>query len=452
MAALRGLLAGLAVLLAVLPRVVAAQAPVVDRADLEGEINSVMAAYLHSEVQRAAADRAQALVIVMNTPGGESTAMDDIITTLLNSPVPVIVYVSPPGARAASAGLFVAQAADLVAMAPGTNIGSAHPIAGNGTNLTGDLGLKVLNDAVARVRDLATSHGRNADWAEQAVRQSVNVGADEAVRLHVADLVAPSMAGLLAAVDGRVLQRPHEPVATLSTAGATVVDHPMPLLQQILHLITDPNIAYLLLLVAVFGLIAEVSSPGAILPGTVGGIAAVLALVALSGLPLNLAGVLLVFFAFLLFVADIKAPSHGILTAGGVVALVIGSAFLIDTGAVGTPVDPRLILASAVVALLLFGFVVRKAIQARSQSAATGAAGMLGALGEAREPMAPEGNVFVAGRVWLAVTAGTLPRGATVRVVGNEGELLRVEAAYPAAAPPAVPAAPAQSHPVPPSA
>jgi membrane-bound serine protease (ClpP class) len=431
MAALRGLLAGLAVLVAVLPRFVAAQAPTVDRADLDGEINSVMAAYIHTEVARAASDRAQALVIVMNTPGGESTAMDDITTTLLNSPVPVIVYVSPPGARAASAGLFVAQSADLVAMAPGTNIGSAHPIAGNGTNLTGDLGLKVLNDAVARVRDLAASHGRNADWAEQAVRQSVNVGAADAVRLHVADLVAPSLAGLLEAVDGRTLQRPHEPAATLQTAGAEVADHPMPLLQQILHLITDPNVAYLLLLVGIFGLIAEVTSPGAILPGTVGGISAILALVALSGLPLNLAGVLLIFFAFLLFVADIKAPSHGILTVGGVVALVVGSAFLIDTGAVGTPVDPRLILVSAVIALVLFGYVVRKAIQARSQSAATGAGRLLGALGEAREPIAPEGDVFVAGRVWHAVAEGPLPRGATVRVVGNDGERLRVEAAYP---------------------
>src|SRR5258708_24858647 len=163
MAALRGLLAGLAVMLAVLPRVVTAQAPVVDRADLDGEINSIMAAYLHGEVERAASDRAAALVIVMNTPGGESTAMDDIITTFLNSPVPILVYVSPPGARAASAGLFVAQAADVVAMAPGTNIGSAHPIAGNGTDIPGDLGQKILNDAVARVRDLAASHGRNAD-------------------------------------------------------------------------------------------------------------------------------------------------------------------------------------------------------------------------------------------------------------------------------------------------
>ena len=444
MAALRGLLGALALLLAVLPRVAAAAAPVVDRADLEGEINSVMASYIQAEVNRAAADHAAALVVVMNTPGGESTAMDDIITSLLNSPVPVIAYVSPPGARAASAGLFVAQAADIVAMAPGTNIGSAHPIAGNGTDITGDLGQKVLNDAVARVRDLAASHGRNADWAEQAVRQSVNVSAAEAVRLHVADLEAASVPDLLRALDGRRLERPHGAAVTLDLAGASVDDHPMSLLQQALLYLTDPNVAYLLMLVAVYGIIAEVSSPGAVLPGTVGGIAAILALVALSGLPLHIAGVALILLSFLLFLADVKATTHGVLTVGGVVALVVGAAFLIDTGAVGTPVDPRLIGASALVTLALFGFVLRKAVQARSQGSAAGAAGLLGALGEVRRPLDPVGEVFVAGRSWTAVAGVRMERGATVRVVGSQGEQLEVEPAYAPESP--------QPQPLPPSA
>ena len=444
MVALRGLLGALALLLAVLPRAAAAESPLVDRADLDGEINSVMASYIKAEVNRAASDHAAALVIVMNTPGGESTAMDDIITTLLNSPVPVIAYVSPPGARAASAGLFVAQAADVVAMAPGTNIGSAHPIAGNGTNITGDLGEKVLNDAVARVRDLAASHGRNADWAEQAVRQSVNVSADEAVRLHVADLEAGTLGDLLGALDGRTLERPHAPAVTLHVAGAAVADHPMSLLEQALLYLTDPNVAYLLMLVAVYGIIAEVTSPGAILPGTLGGIAAILALVSLSGLPLHIAGVLLILLSFLLFLADVKAATHGVLTVGGVVALVVGAAFLIDTGAVGTPVDPRLIAASALVTLALFGYVLRKAVQARSQGSAAGAAGLLGALGEVRRPLDPVGEVFVAGRSWTAVADVPLERGATVRVTGSDGERLHVEPAYAPSSP--------QAHPLPPSA
>ena len=427
MAALRGLLAVLGLAIAALPQAAAAATPVVDRADLDGEINSVTAAYIHSEVDRAEAGGAAALLIVINTPGGESQAMDDIVTSLLNSRVPVIAYVSPPGARAASAGLFVAQAADVVAMAPGTNIGSAHPINGNGTDIGGDLGQKVLNDAVARIRDLAASHGRNADWAEQAVRQSVNVGADDAVRLHVADLEATSIADLLGQLDGRYLARPHGPAVTLRTAGAVVDDHPMGLLQQLLHLLTDPNVAYLLMLVAVYGIIAEVSSPGAILPGTVGGISAVLALVALSGLPLHLAGVLLILLSFLLFLADVKAATHGILTVGGVVALVLGSAFLIDTGATGEGVDPRLIAASAVVTLALFGFVVRKAVEARSRGTVVGATAMLGALGEVRTPLDPEGDVFVAGRSWRAAASQPVPRGATVRVTGADGERLQVE-------------------------
>src|ERR1700686_5311500 len=195
----------LCALAALLPGQAFAATPHVERADLNGDINTIMAAYIQSSVSRAESDRADALLVVINTPGGISTSMDDIVTSLLNSKVPVIAYVYPSGARAASAGLYVAQAADIVAMAPGTNIGSAHPIQATGENLTGDLGAKVLNDAVTRVRNLATLHGRNADWCEQAVRNSVNINAEDAVRLHVADLEAPDPGALLNAVDSRTV-------------------------------------------------------------------------------------------------------------------------------------------------------------------------------------------------------------------------------------------------------
>jgi len=279
-----------------------AAAPHVEQADLTGDINTITAGYISNSVARAEADRADALLIVMNTPGGISTSMDDIVTSLLNSKVPVIVYVYPSGARAASAGLFVAQAADVLAMAPGTNIGSAHPIQATGENLAGDLGAKVLNDAVTRVRTLATLHGRNADWAEDAVRNSVNINAEEAVKLHVADLEASDPRALMNAIEGRSLPRAGGALV-LHTAGAQIEDMPMPFWQVFLNALIDPTIAALLIILAGYGIITELSTPGAILPGVVGGIAAILAIVSLANLPVNIAGALMMLLALILFVA-----------------------------------------------------------------------------------------------------------------------------------------------------
>src|SRR6195256_3416317 len=229
-------------LAAMLPVHASAATPHVGRAHLSGDINTIMGAYIGNAVSRADADRADALLVVINTPGGISTSMDDIVTSLLNSKVPVIAYVYPSGARAASAGLFVAQAADILAMAPGTNIGSAHPIQATGSDITGDLGKKVLNDAVTRVRNLASIHGRNADWAEDAVRNSVNINAEEAVRLHVADLESSDPDALMKAVDGRSVPRTGGALV-LQTAGARIEDLPMPFWQVFLNALIDPTIA-----------------------------------------------------------------------------------------------------------------------------------------------------------------------------------------------------------------
>jgi len=343
-----------------------AASPVVVQATLDGEINSATATYIAQSVQRAESEHAQALLVNMNTPGGLSTSMDDMVTSLLNSRVPVIVYVTPVGARADSAGLFVAQAADIIAMAPSTNIGSAHPITAGGGNIGGELEQKVVNDAVARIRNLASIHGRNADWCEKAVRNSDNVGVDQAVTLHIADLQAKDVPSLLSAVEGRELPRPHGSPVTLHVSGATLEDYAMPLPLQLLQLITNPNVAYLLLLVAIFGLIAEVTAPGAILPGTVGGISAILALLAFASLPVNLAGILLILFAFVLFIIDLKAPTHGVLTIGGVISLVLGSLFLINTGAVGEGINLWLIIGAGLASAGFFGFVLSKAVRARS--------------------------------------------------------------------------------------
>ena len=421
----RFLLVG-AALLALAPVRAGAAAPHVVQADLNGDINNITDAYIATEVSQAESEHADALLVVLNTPGGISTSMDDIVTSLLNSSVPTIVYVYPSGARAASAGLFVAQAADVLAMAPGTNIGSAHPIDATGADITGDLGTKVLNDAVTRVRSLASMHGRNADWAEEAVRDSVNINAEDAVAMHVADLEAADIPTLLREVDGRVVQRTSGSL-TIHTAGASIEDVPMPFWMVFLTALIDPTVAALLLLLAAYGIITELSSPGAILPGVVGGIAAVLAVVSLANLPVNIAGALMLIVALGLFIADIKANTHGILSAGGIVALVLGLAFLIDTGPIGLGVSPILIALSAIISFGFFVIFVRRIWQARLRPVTTGSEALVGARGEAREELAPEGMVFVRGALWRAVSEGeAIHAGAAVRVVGRKGLQLKV--------------------------
>ncbi|HKW58169.1 MAG TPA: nodulation protein NfeD [Candidatus Dormibacteraeota bacterium] len=411
--------------IALAPAAAQAAVPGVEQADLNGDINNVMSAYIQNAVSRAESDHADALLVVMNTPGGISTSMDEIVTSLLNSKVPVIVYVYPTGARAASAGLFVAQAADVLAMAPGTNIGSAHPIQATGEDLTGDLGAKVLNDAVTRVRSLASLHQRNADWCEDAVRNSVNINSDQAVKLKVADLEAPDVPSLLKMVDGRTVQRANGP-AVLHTAGALVDDFPMPFWQVFLNALIDPTIAALLIIVAGYGIITEMSNPGLILPGVIGGIAAVLAIVSLANLPLNIAGALMMLLALMLFIADLKAPTHGFLSVGGVFALLLGMAFLINTGPVGLGVNPLVALGLAAITFGFFVFFIRKIWLARRQPAFVGADSMLGALGEVRETIAPEGLVFVKGALWKATATSPIPAGAAVKVVGRDGLHLQV--------------------------
>ena len=413
-------------LAAILPAHAAAGTPHVERADLNGDINTIMAAYIQTAVSRAESDHADALLVVINTPGGISTSMDEIVTSLLNSRVPVIAYVYPSGARAASAGLFVAQAADVLAMAPGTNIGSAHPIQATGADLSGDLGAKVLNDAVTRVRNLATIHGRNADWCEQAVRNSVNINAEDAVKLHVADLEVSDPNTLLNELDGRSVTTPAGTVV-LHTAGANLDDFPMPFWQVFLNALIDPTIAALLIIVAGYGIITEISTPGAILPGVIGGVAAILAIVSLANLPVNIAGALMMLLALILFIADLNANTHGILSVGGVVALVLGMAFLIDTGPIGLGVNPFVIAVTGALTLAFFLFFIRKVWQARRAPPFVGAESILGAVGEAREELAPEGLVFVSGALWKAVAAPEpIHAGSTVRVVGRDGLLLKV--------------------------
>ena len=425
-----------AVLAAILPRFASASQPTVDVAYLQGEVTPVMASYLVSAVQNAEHDGASGLLVITDTPGGLSTAMDDISEAFLNSTVPVIVYVSPTGARDDSAGLFISQAASILAMAPNTNIGSAHPVFLNTTRSAPSSSdpetAKVLNDAVARIRAFATAHHRNADWAEQAVRQSVNITASDAVKIHVADVEAGSVSSLLSQLDGRSAVVDGNAM-TLHLAGAQLRNNDLDWLQRVLQTVMDPNLAYLLFLLAIVGIGVELTHPGVILPGVAGVISGILAVVALYGLDANVAGVVLILFGIGLFVADIKATTHGVLTIGGLIALLAGSTFLF-TPTFGPGLNPYVTLLAAAGFFGFFVLVLRKVIAARLRPAFTGADTLVGSIGSVRQDLNPQGMVFVQGSLWKAVASGEpIPAGDRVRVVSRDGLTLQVAAADSAA-------------------
>lgn len=403
---------------------------------IDGVINVFTADYITAALDRADRSGASAVLVTMDTPGGIDTSMRKIIQAILSSRLPVIVYVSPSGARGASAGLFISQAADVVAMAPGTNIGSAHPVlldtgpgGGSSTSTAAIEDQKVLNDSVAYIRSLAEVHHRNADWAADAVRNSANVTADEAVRLHVADMISPDVPALLRQVDGRQVDK-NGRTLTLHTATAQVTSDEMGFFPGLLHVLADPQIALLLMLLAILAIGFEVTHPGAVLPGVVGVLSGILALVSFESLPVSYAGIALVVFAIVLFVVDIKAPSHGVLTAGGVVSLALGSFFILDAGAPFLQPNLALAILPPVGVGLLLAFLVSKAVAARRRPLAAGTERLIGAEGQAREDVGPKGGlVMVDGALWQAHSDAPIPRGSRLRVRAISGLHLEVEAA-----------------------
>ncbi|MFQ5354003.1 MAG: nodulation protein NfeD, partial [Thermodesulfobacteriota bacterium] len=296
----------------------------------EGVINPVMAEYINGGILRAEEEKAQAIIIELDTPGGLDLSMREIIKAELGSSVPVVVYVAPAGSRAASAGVFITMAAHVAAMAPGTNIGSAHPVAMGGTKMDETMLKKVENDAAAYIKGIALKRKRNAEWAEDAVRKSVNVTAEEAVKLKVIDLVATDRQELLAKINNMKVQLSRGPV-TLHTEGAVVEVIDMGLRERILKAISDPNVAYVLMMIGMLGLYFELSNPGTILPGVVGAISLVLAFYSLNTLDINYAGLLLIGLAVIFFIVEINVVSYGLLTMAGLVALVLGSIMLFDS-------------------------------------------------------------------------------------------------------------------------
>lgn len=417
----------------------------VDVVPLNAAINPITANYVVHDLKQAEQDGASAAIIELDTPGGLDSSMRQIIRAMTSATVPVVVYVFPTGARAGSAGVYITMASDVAAMAPSTNIGAAHPVGLGGTPAQSNPATgprptpgqsdadieatKVLNDSVAFIRGLAESHGRNADWAEQAVRESVSVTNVEALRQHIVDVQANNVNELLDKIDGRTVTRPDGTTLVLHTAGASVQRLPMSPFEEVMSYVSDPTMAYLLMLVGVYGLIFELSTPGAIMPGVLGGLALILGLLSLGTLPVNYAGLALMLFSFVLFVADVKMPTHGILTAGGILAFLLGSLALFNTGQTGLGIAIPVIVGVTAVTALFFSTIVRLGVRARRAPPATGGYELIGSMGEVRSDINPQGRIVVNGESWKAQSDEPIETGARVEVLGVRGLTLVVRKA-----------------------
>ena len=404
---------------------------------IDGTITPVMARYVDRTIDKAVSDGATAIVFDLNTPGGLSSAMDDIVDDFLQSPIPVIVYVAPEGARADSAGVFITYAAQIAAMAPGTNIGSASPVftdsSGNLTDVEETMNRKVTNDAVARIRNLADLNGRNADWAESAVRDAINIGAEEALQLGVIDAIAPDLTTLLNDIDGTTVQVDGAPV-TLATANARTTDVDMSVFERFLQFLANPNVGYLFLSLGMLGLFFELSNPGGLLPGIAGAIGLILGLFSLGSLPVNWAGVALMGLAFLLFIADIFLPSAGLLTAGGIAAFIVGSFMLIDEDVPGYDLSRAVVWTVAACLAAFFIAMGALALKTRFNRSQVGREGLIGVIGVVRQTLAPRGMVFAQGELWSATLDEStghheLEQGKSVVVTGLDGLRLIVRPA-----------------------
>ena len=399
--------------------------PVYDVVTIQAPITPPIARYITKSIEQAAQDKAQGLIVLLDTPGGLDPAMRDIIRAMLNSAMPVIVYVSPSGARAASAGAIIAVAAHVAAMSPGTNIGAAHPVAVGG-KMDETMAKKAENDMVAYARSIALKRGHNPEWIEKAVRESSSLTAEEALNQKVIDYLVPNIEQLLEQMDGKKVAVNEGEIA-IRAKGAKLNYKEMSLRQKILISISDPNIAYLLLLLGLAGLYFEFSTPGAVIPGIVGGIALILSFFALQTLPVNFAGVLLILFAVILFIAEIKVISHGLLTIGGVISLVLGSLLLFESPDPALRVSLQVMIPAVIIVSLFFVAVIYLAARAQLRKPRTGAQGMIGMKGYAVTDIDQSGKVFVNGEYWNATSKLHIQKGSKITVLKVSGLVIEVE-------------------------
>ena len=418
----------LALLAAMSP--VVAHAQVVYSAEVDSIIHPVSAQFMIDTIARADAENAALVVFTLRTPGGLVDATRDIVTKMIAAKTPVAVYVAPSGARAASAGFIITLAADVAAMAPGTHIGAAHPVAGGGVPMDETSAKKAAEDMAAYVRTIAGARGRNAQLAEQAVLQSKAYTEDEAAKAAppLIDFVAPSLEDLLKRLEGRPIKRFDGSSSILRTASAKVVPIEMTLRQRILSAIAHPNIAYILLSLGTLALTIELWSPGAVLPGVVGGLSLLLAFFALQVLPINFAGLMLILFGLLLFALEIKVTSYGLLTVGGVISLILGSLMLIDSPAPELQLSLPLVLSVVLGFTAIAAFLVRLALASLRTAPVSGAEGLIGEKGIAIEPIAPgrPGRARVHGEIWMASAADPIAVGERVVTTRVDGLTLTV--------------------------
>ena len=400
-----------------------------------GVVDQVLAGYLQEGIAVAARNGASAVVIRLNTPGGSLDSTQRIVSSLLDAPVPTIVWVAPSGARAASAGTFITMAGHVAVMASGTNIGAASPVSGSGEDIPGTLGQKVLNDAIANIRSIAEVRGRNADWAEETVRDARSSAASEAVEVGAVDGIADSIDAVIAFAEGRSVSVVGEPV-TISLAGATVEELAMNPFQELLHLLSDPNISFILFTIGFYGLLFELQNPNFV-TGILGALAIILAFIGFGSLPLNIGGLLLILLAIVLFGLELTVTSHGLLGAGGLIVFALGaSALFTQPGDPFQPlaaVTPSVIATTTITAGIFLGLIVWAAVRSRGMASPGGVYGSLtipaGAAGVVRSAIEPLGSVYAAGEEWSARSSDGSPllRGTPVRIVATEGLTLIVE-------------------------
>ncbi len=388
-------------------------------------ISPGIAEYIKNSIERAEREKAACLIIELDTPGGLAESMRLIIKDILGSPVPIVVFVAPRGARAASAGVMITMAADVAAMAPGTNIGAAHPVGAGGKDISGKMSEKVINDMVAHAKSVAEKRGRNQKWVEEAIRESVSVTETEALKENIIDLIAEDTDDLIRQLNGLKIAGKGE--LKLDNAKKEIVEPS--LRTNILKTISNPNIAYILLMIGLAGLYFELSHPGAIFPGVIGGISLVLAFFALQTLPVNYAGILLIVLAIIFFIMEMKIPSYGLLSVAGVLSLLLGSLMMFKNTDPDMGLSLKVLLPTIILISGFFVFVAGLVFRAQMSKPRTGTKGLVGEIGIVKQALTPEGKVFVHGELWNARAQEEIDENAKVRVINVVNLMLEVELA-----------------------